>query len=145
MRQNRGKTAIERSLLVLTMCLLSGAVAHARAEEQRHGKEMLQKLCAGCHSIARTGNSPNRQAPGLLIWMNNAKQIPPAAALETELAARLERTIRADLKLQDRSVAKQLTERPLAISRDTPTLDRHGLNLRPMPPALMPEPKSAPR
>ncbi len=43
----------------------------------------------------------------------------------------------------DRRVAKQLTERPLATSRDTPTLDRHGLNLRPMPPALMPEPKSA--
>ncbi|WP_338827156.1 cytochrome c [Bradyrhizobium sp. 27S5] len=41
----------------------NSAFAHARAEEQRHGKEMLQKLCAGCHSIARTGNSPNRQAP----------------------------------------------------------------------------------
>ena len=35
----------------------------ARYEEQRHGKEMLQKLCARCHSVGRTGASPNRLAP----------------------------------------------------------------------------------
>jgi mono/diheme cytochrome c family protein len=37
--------------------------AHARAAEQRNGKEMLQQLCARCHSVGRTGASPNRQAP----------------------------------------------------------------------------------
>lgn len=63
MRQNSGTTAMTRSLLVLTICLFSSTMAQARAEEQRHGKEMLQKLCTGCHSIGRTGNSPNRLAP----------------------------------------------------------------------------------
>ena len=63
MRQNSGKTAVKRSLLVLTMGLLWSTFAHARAEEQRNGKEMLQKLCARCHSVGRTGASPNRQAP----------------------------------------------------------------------------------
>jgi mono/diheme cytochrome c family protein len=64
MRQNSGNTAMKRFLLVLTIGLLWGTFAHARAdEEQRHGKEMLQKLCARCHSIGRTGASPNRLAP----------------------------------------------------------------------------------
>ena len=52
MRQNSGKTAMKRSLLVLsTIALLWSTFAHARYEEQRHGKEMLQKLCARCHSV----------------------------------------------------------------------------------------------
>ena len=64
MRQNSGKTAMKRSLLVLsTIGLLWSTFAHARYEEQRHGKEMLQKLCARCHSVGRTGASPNRLAP----------------------------------------------------------------------------------
>ena len=62
-RQHNRKTAMKRSLLVLTMGLLWSTFAHARAEEQRDGKEMLQQLCARCHSIGRTGRSPNRQAP----------------------------------------------------------------------------------
>ena len=64
MRQNSGTTSMMRSLLILsTIGLGSSTFAHARYEEQRHGKEMLQKLCARCHSVGRTGASPNRLAP----------------------------------------------------------------------------------
>jgi mono/diheme cytochrome c family protein len=46
---------------------LAGGVAEAihRGERrsQGNGKVMLQRLCARCHSIGRTGSSPNRQAP----------------------------------------------------------------------------------
>jgi len=50
-------------MLSATIALLWSTVANARAEEQREGKEMLQKLCARCHSIGRTGASPNKLAP----------------------------------------------------------------------------------
>jgi mono/diheme cytochrome c family protein len=63
MRQNSGKTAMKRSLLVLTIGLSWSTFAHARAEEHRDGKQMLQQLCARCHSVGRTGASPNRLAP----------------------------------------------------------------------------------
>jgi cytochrome c553 len=60
----REKTAMKRSLLALsTIALLWSTFAHARYAEQQHGKEMLQKLCARCHSVGRTGTSPNRLAP----------------------------------------------------------------------------------
>jgi mono/diheme cytochrome c family protein len=59
-----GQTAMKRSLLVLsTIGLLWSTFAHAVDEEQRHAKELLQKLCARCHSVGRTGASLNRQAP----------------------------------------------------------------------------------
>ena len=55
---------MKRSLLALTIGpMLWSTFAHARAEEHRNGKAMLQQLCARCHSIGRTGSSPNRQAP----------------------------------------------------------------------------------
>jgi len=63
MRHNDKKTAVKQFLLVLTIGLLWSTFACARAEEQRNGKEMLQKLCARCHAVGRTGASPNRQAP----------------------------------------------------------------------------------
>ena len=60
----RQKTAMKRSLLVLsTMALLWSTFAHARYAERQNGKEMLQKLCGHCHSVGRTGASPNRLAP----------------------------------------------------------------------------------
>ena len=54
---------MQRYLPVLTAALLWSSFAHARAEEQRDGKQMLQQLCARCHAIGKTGASPNRQAP----------------------------------------------------------------------------------
>jgi mono/diheme cytochrome c family protein len=60
----RQKTAMKRSLLVLsTMALWCSNFAYARYAERQHGKEMLQRLCAGCHSVGRTGASPNKLAP----------------------------------------------------------------------------------
>ncbi|HEV2153910.1 c-type cytochrome [Bradyrhizobium sp.] len=53
-----------RCLLILsTIALWSSTGAHALDEEYRHGKELLQKMCARCHAVGRTGASPNRQAP----------------------------------------------------------------------------------
>jgi len=63
MAHSNRRRAVKRSLLVLTIGLLWSTFAHARAAEQRNGKEMLQQLCARCHSVGRTGASPNRQAP----------------------------------------------------------------------------------
>ena len=65
MQQNSGNPAMKQSLLVLsTIGLLWSTLAYAaRYEEQRQGKEMLQKLCARCHSVGRTGASPNKLAP----------------------------------------------------------------------------------
>jgi mono/diheme cytochrome c family protein len=55
---------MKRFLLVLsTIALLCSTLAHARYAERQHGKEMLQKLCGGCHSVGKTGASPNRLAP----------------------------------------------------------------------------------
>jgi cytochrome c553 len=54
---------MKQALLVLMIGLLWSTFAHARAHEQRDGKEMLQQLCARCHAVGRTGSSPNRQAP----------------------------------------------------------------------------------
>ncbi|UFS87732.1 c-type cytochrome [Bradyrhizobium daqingense] len=53
-----------RCLLILsTIVLWSSTGARALDEEQQRGKELLQRMCARCHSVGRTGASPNRQAP----------------------------------------------------------------------------------
>ena len=55
---------MKRSLLALSIiALLWSTYAHARYAERQPGKELLQKLCARCHSVGRTGASPNRLAP----------------------------------------------------------------------------------
>ncbi len=60
----RQKTAMKRFLLALsTIALLWSTFAHARYAGRQHGKEMSQKLCGDCHSVGRTGASPNRLAP----------------------------------------------------------------------------------
>ena len=59
-----GTTAMMRCLLILaTIGLWSSTGARALDEEQQHGKELLQRMCARCHSVGRTGASPNRRAP----------------------------------------------------------------------------------
>ena len=63
MRHNDRKIAVKRFFLLLTTGLLWSTFAYARAEEPRNGKEMLQKLCARCHAVGRTGGSPNKLAP----------------------------------------------------------------------------------
>jgi mono/diheme cytochrome c family protein len=55
---------MKRSVLLLSaIAVLWSTFAHARADEQRQGKAMLQKLCADCHAVGRTGASPNKLAP----------------------------------------------------------------------------------
>ena len=55
---------MKRSLLVLsTIASLVERLRPRGYEEQRQGKEMLQKLCARCHAVGKTGASPNRLAP----------------------------------------------------------------------------------
>lgn len=54
---------IRRSLILSTIVLWPCTAALALDEEQQHGKELLQRMCARCHSVGRTGASPNRQAP----------------------------------------------------------------------------------
>ena len=47
-------------IAVLAICA-SGTV---RAEVgERHGKALLETLCARCHAVGRTGRSPNALAP----------------------------------------------------------------------------------
>ena len=61
---NIGTTAMKRSVLLLTIGLLWSTLAHGRVDEsQRHGKEMLQKMCARCHAVGKTGASPTKLAP----------------------------------------------------------------------------------
>jgi mono/diheme cytochrome c family protein len=58
------KTWVKQYLLASAMIALSWSIfACAQAEEQRQGKEILEKLCARCHAVGRTGSSPNKRAP----------------------------------------------------------------------------------
>ena len=56
-------------LALLVPCLVSCLVAPllatpVRAEDgQQHGKALLERLCAQCHAVGPTGNSPNALAP----------------------------------------------------------------------------------
>jgi len=48
-------------LALLLPCVLG---APAGAEDERgHGKVLLERLCAQCHAVGRTGRSPNALAP----------------------------------------------------------------------------------
>ncbi len=48
-------------LVLLLPCILA---APARAEDgQQRGKALLETLCAQCHAVGRTGESPNALAP----------------------------------------------------------------------------------
>ena len=59
------KSWIKSSLLALSasIAFLCSNSAHARGEEPQQGKEILEKLCARCHAVGRTGESPNKRAP----------------------------------------------------------------------------------
>jgi len=69
---NIGKTAMKPSLLVLIIGLSWSTFADGRVdEEQRNGKEMLQKMCARCHAVGKTGASPNKLAPTFRSFSEN--------------------------------------------------------------------------
>ena len=47
---------------LLALCAWSGA-GYALDREQQHGKALLEKMCAQCHAVGKTGRSPNADAP----------------------------------------------------------------------------------
>ncbi|MDT4740672.1 cytochrome c [Bradyrhizobium sp. WYCCWR 12699] len=51
------------ALMLSTVGLWLSSCAYARDEELQHGRELLQRMCARCHSVGRTGASPMAQAP----------------------------------------------------------------------------------
>jgi cytochrome c len=42
---------------------LAAASWPAAADDVKHGEELLQKNCASCHAIGRSGESPHKFAP----------------------------------------------------------------------------------
>ncbi|MGN6571268.1 MAG: c-type cytochrome [Pseudolabrys sp.] len=52
--------------LALAAFMLAAARVHAQeagAADLKLGAELLQKNCAPCHAVGRTGASPNKEAP----------------------------------------------------------------------------------
>jgi cytochrome c len=47
------------------MAMAAGQPAIAQA--LKHGEELLNRNCAACHAVARTGESPNKLAPPFRI------------------------------------------------------------------------------
>jgi len=54
---------MNRSCLALLLAFALGGAASASDDEQQHGKELLDTLCARCHAIGKTGPSPHSDAP----------------------------------------------------------------------------------
>jgi len=40
-----------------------GATAHAAEGGQERGRTLLEKMCARCHAVGKTGQSPHQYAP----------------------------------------------------------------------------------
>jgi mono/diheme cytochrome c family protein len=54
---------MKQSCLALLLACACGGAANALDREQRHGKELLDTLCARCHAVGETGRSPHLDAP----------------------------------------------------------------------------------
>lgn len=57
------KPAIRAVLAALALAAAAWPAAAAGADDPKHGEELLQKSCASCHAIGRTGESPHKPAP----------------------------------------------------------------------------------
>lgn len=68
------------ALAVLIWAALS--VPASAEDDPKHGEELLQKNCASCHAIGRTGDSPHKFAPAF----RTLGQRYPIEALEEALA-----------------------------------------------------------
>ncbi|MDA9435136.1 c-type cytochrome [Bradyrhizobium sp. CCBAU 51627] len=49
--------------ILLAIGVLWGTASQALELEQRRTEAMLQRMCARCHAVGRTGASPNELAP----------------------------------------------------------------------------------
>ena len=54
---------MNRTCLALLLICVLGGPARALDREQQHGKDLLDRLCARCHAVGRTGRSPHIDAP----------------------------------------------------------------------------------
>lgn len=54
---------MNRIFLALLMIGVCSEPGHALDREQRHGKALLEKECARCHAVGKTGQSPVNEAP----------------------------------------------------------------------------------
>lgn len=51
-------------LILLAIAAVSwSAPSLALDAEQQHGQALLQKMCAQCHAVGTTGESPNKSSP----------------------------------------------------------------------------------
>ncbi len=50
--------------VVTAACVLAAAWSALAAENDlKHGEQLLQHNCGGCHAVGKTGNSPKKEAP----------------------------------------------------------------------------------
>jgi len=54
---------MNRFCVAFLLIAAASTAAHALDAEQRRGKQLLERLCARCHAVARTGRSPQPDAP----------------------------------------------------------------------------------
>jgi cytochrome c len=61
-RGNGRRPLLSGGFLVAALAAVTGG-AHAQTPSQVHGKSLVQRNCAMCHTIEPTGASPNHRAP----------------------------------------------------------------------------------
>jgi mono/diheme cytochrome c family protein len=54
---------MNRFCLALLMIATLTTASYALDREQQHGRVLLETLCARCHAVGATGQSPHPQAP----------------------------------------------------------------------------------
>ena len=73
---------MRRGLALAAFAALIVSAGAARAEDDiKLGEELLQKNCAHCHAIGRSGDSPNKDAPAF----RTLSQRYPVESLEEAL------------------------------------------------------------
>jgi cytochrome c len=58
------KTSIKSLTVICGLLALTPLVANAQESDPiKHGRQLVGRLCAQCHAVARFGRSPRRDAP----------------------------------------------------------------------------------
>lgn len=55
--------SMTRSVLCAALVWAATSIPTSAADDAKHGEELLQKNCASCHAVGRTGDSPHKFAP----------------------------------------------------------------------------------
>ena len=58
-----GGVLLVRPIVVAVAVLVASAVVGFASDPKERGKALVEELCAGCHAVGRTGDSPARGAP----------------------------------------------------------------------------------